>query len=318
VQKEIVTSNPVIQQDSRSSVQKAILRALLYYDIWEYPLTTRELHCFLPVNGLDYGRFRSFLEKDGPGEEVRRRGEYFFLASRNPAIVESRQQMEKNAAKLWKIARVSMHVIKRFPFVRGVFISGDLSKNATKKESDVDFFLVTSPHRVWISRTLLIVFKKIFLFNQKKYFCLNNFTAVGHLQLDERNLFLATEIAHLTPLFNSELHREYLRENVWITEFFPNYDPTVLPRPRVSERGSLLQRLLELPFSLIPSDRLDQFLMRRMQKVWAARYPGFDKQTRHRIFRSTRGESRAYVGNYQDRVIDLYRTKLHDYGLDQG
>ena len=317
MQKETVTSEPVIRQDSRSSVQKAILRALLYYDIWEYPLTMKELHCFLPVNGLDYDRFRSLLEKEGPGEAVRRSGEYFFLSSRSPEIVETRQEREKNAARLWKIARVSMHVIKRFPFVRGVFVSGDLSKNATKKESDVDFFLVTTAHRVWISRTLLILFKKIFLFNQKKYFCLNNFTAVGHLQLDERNLFYATEIAHLTPLFNSGLHREYLQENRWIRDFFPNFDPAVLARPRVSERGSLLQRLLELPFSLIPSDRLDQFLMQRMQKVWATRYPGFDQQTRHRIFRSTRGESRAYVGNYQDRVIELYRKRLHDYGLDE-
>ena len=110
----------------QSALQKAILRALLYYDIWEYPLTARELHCFLPVNGIDYDRFVSFLEKEGPGDGVARKGEYFFIASRDPAIVELRLQREENAARLWKRARISMHIIKRFPFVRGVFISGDL------------------------------------------------------------------------------------------------------------------------------------------------------------------------------------------------
>ncbi len=317
MQNEVMTATPVIHKEGRTPLQKAILRALLYYDIWEYPLTAGELHCFLPINGLDYERFCTIVQQDGPGDDVRQHEGYFFLSSRTPQIVESRRQREHNATRLWRIARVSMHVIKRFPFVRGVFVSGDLSKNATTPESDIDFFLITSPHRVWISRTLLILFKKIFLFNRKKYFCLNNFTAQDHLGLDEQNLFLATEIAHLKPLYNSGLHREYLRKNLWIKNFFPNFDSASLPRPVVNERRSIVQALLEIPFRLIPSERLDRFLMQRMQRVWASRYPRFDEQTRHRIFRSTRGESRAYAGNYQDRILELYRQKLTEFNLNE-
>jgi hypothetical protein len=269
------------------------------------------------VNGLDYEQFRSQVEADGPGDAVHRDGDYFFLASRGSAVVHSRLEKEKNATRLWKIARISMHIIKRFPFVRGVFISGDLSKNATGPQSDIDFFLVTSSHRVWISRTLLILFKKIFLLNQKKYFCLNNFTAIGHLRLDDQNQFLATEIAHLTPLFNSGVHQDYLRENAWIRSYFPNFDPSVFTRPPVNDRMSIVQRILEAPFFLLPSDRIDRYLMHRMQEIWARRYPGFDTQTRHRIFRSTRGESRAYVGNYQDKILELYRMKLAEHGLSE-
>jgi len=317
MQKEFVTTTPTIQKKGRTALEKAILRTLLYYDIWEYPLTTKELHCFLPVNGLDYDRFCEMIQREGPGADVQQSDGYFFVSKRSPEIVESRRQREDNAARLWRFARLSMHVIKRFPFVRGVFVSGDLSKNATTAESDVDFFLVTSPRRVWISRTLLILFKKLFLFNRKKYFCLNNFTAQDHLGLDEQNLFLATEIAHLKPLFNSSLHREYLQKNQWIKKFFPNFDDSALARPPVNERPSIVQRVFELPFLVFPSEWLDRFLMERMQRVWATRYPRFDEQTRHRIFRSTRAESRAYAGNYQDRILQLYRTKLGEFNLDE-
>ncbi len=312
-----MTTTPVIKKEGRSPLQEAVLRTLLYYDIWEYPLTLRELHCFLPVNGVDYDRFQALITRDGPGEDVRHVDGYYFPATRNPEIVNTRKERERNADQLWRIARVSMHIIKRFPFVRGVFVSGDLSKNATTRQSDIDFFLVTSPQRVWISRTLLIIFKKVFLLNRKKYFCLNNFTAQDHLGLDEQNIFLATEIAHLKPLFNSNLHHEYLQSNQWIRKFFPNFDTSALARPAVNERPSILQRLFEAPFFLFPSEWLDRFLMERMQGIWASRYPMVDKQTRHRIFRSTRGESRAYAGNYQDRVLQIYRKKLTEFRLEE-
>ena len=305
------------REKKENSLEQAILRTLLYYDIWEYPLTARELHCFLPVNGLNFDQFADLVARDGAGDRVRSKDGYFYVSTRGPEIVKTRLTREQDAKQLWKMARFSMHVIKRFPFVRGVFISGDLSKNATTPESDVDFFLVTCPERVWISRTFLILFKKVFLFNQKKYFCLNNFTAQDRLDLDEQNLFLATEVAHLKPLFNSTLHREYLAHNQWIKKFFPNYDSTVLAQPSVNERRSILQRIFEFTLSLLPLGWLDNFLMQKMQKVWASRYPRLDPLTRHRIFRSTRSESRAYAGNYQDRILNLYKKKLADFNLEQ-
>ena len=92
--------------------------------------------------------------------------------------------------------------IKRFPFVRAVFLSGELSKNISSDDGDIDFMIVTEKNRLWICRTLLTFFKKIFLFNQKKYLCINYFVDEEHLHLPKKNIFTATEIAHVKPLFN--------------------------------------------------------------------------------------------------------------------
>jgi hypothetical protein len=253
------------------------------------------------------------MRRRGPGEHVSEHLGYYFLRARGREVVQRRAGRERNANRLWKIARIPAQIIKRFPFVRGVFVSGDLSKNTAGPESDIDFFIVTAPGRLWIARTLLVLFKKVFLFNNKKYFCLNSFISEDHLRLEEQNLFLATEIAHLKPLYNSKLLQRYLEENRWIRNYFPNFDRTRLAGPEVDDRPSLLQRLLEIPFRLLPSDRIDRYVMRKMNEIWKARYPEFSEQTRRRIFLSTRNESRAYAGNYQEKILDSYRRKLEEF-----
>jgi len=293
-----------------SVLQKDIRDTLLYYDIWQYPLTGEELFAFLPHNSIPLAEVRRRLREQGPGEEVLHHEGFYFLKGRGKEVVYRRKAREQHARMMWMMARAAMHVIKRFPFVRGVCVSGDLSKNATGRNSDVDFFIITSPHRLWIARTLLILFKKIFLFDRKKFFCLNTFVTSDHPGLDERNIFLAAEIAHLKPLYNSGLFHEYLQANAWIWEFFPNFDVGLLPGKKPSERPSLLQKVLEFPFALIPADRLDTILLHAMKRVWARRYPEFDDATRDRLFRSTRHESRAYPNNYQDKILALYDEKL--------
>lgn len=292
-----------------------ILRVLLYYDIWAYPLTLRELFTFLPIQGLTLQEFEDNLRAYGPGPKVNFGNGHYFIGERGLSIVEQRAMKEQHARKLWVFARISMHIIKRFPFVRGIFVSGDLSKNATTSKSDVDFFIITEPNRLWITRTLLILFKKTVLLDKKKFFCVNYFATSDHLRLDNENIFLAAEIAHLKPLYNSELFLRYLEENKWIKTFYPGFDIRNVATPQVNNRRSYLQKLFEIPFLLIPADRLDSYLLMKMKAVWARRYPECDSETRERIFRCTKHESRAYVGNFEEKILLLYDRKLREYGI---
>lgn len=292
-----------------------ILRTLLYYDIWQYPLTARQVYSFLPSGPMKFDEFETKLCAEGPGDNVVVVEGLYFVRNRDSSIVTQRIERERHARRLWLGARVAMHIIKRCPFVRGIFVSGDLSKNATTRKSDVDFFILTEPNRLWIARTLLILFKKVFLFNSKKFFCLNYFAASDHLLLDGRNIYTATEVAHLKPLFSSDLFVEYLSANSWIIDFFPNFQRDEFVSPKVNNRRSLLQKFLELLFLLVPAEQLDDYLLRRMRGVWARRYPDYDPSTRDRIFRCTKHESRAYGGNFEDKVLALYEQKLREFGV---
>lgn len=294
------------------AIENDVRATLLYFDLWKYPLTAEELYAFLPHNSISYTEFKKRLETLCPNSGVVECRGFYFLKERTAEVVARRNELEKRAGKMWRMARISTFLIKRFPFVRGVMVSGELSKNLATEKGDVDFFIIAAPNRLWIARALLILFKKIFLLNRKKYFCLNTFITSDRLALEEKNIYVAAEIAYLKSTYNLRIFREFLQANSWVRDFFPNFDRKLLPSPelRVSERRSVIQRILEFPFALIPSDRLDTFLLRTMRRVWQQRYPDPDEVAHAHAFRSTKTESRSYPLDFQDLVLREYARRI--------
>ena len=292
-----------------------IIRTLLYYEIFEHPLTADELFYLLPRNSITKASFLLILGQLSGTGPIRFQDGFYSLQQNDADLAGLRLRRERLARRRLLVARFMAHLIKRFPFVRGVFISGDLSKGVANPKSDIDYVVVTAPGRLWICRTLLVAFKKIALLNSKKYFCLNYYLDTAHLLLDDHNYFTATEVAHLKPLFNSSLYLRYMNANSWIKSFFPNYRIFALQHLRANDRKSVLQSLLELPFKRSWADRLDARLMEFMKRTWKSRYPEFDDATRERIFRCNISESRAYVGNFSEKVLGIYRRKLESRSL---
>jgi hypothetical protein len=297
------------------NLERAVVRTLAYFDIWEHPLTTEELFAFLPVECSSLVEFRARLREAVHARIVKMHDEYYYLSCRDEGVVARRKQRERHSRLLWRFARFSTHIIKRFPFVRAIMISGDLSKNSADRKSDIDFFIITAPGRLWITRSLLILFKKIVFVNSKKIFCLNSFVSEDHLVLEDRNIYQAVEIATLKPVYRSEMFRTYLVKNGWLREYFPNFETALLDSVPCGNRRSVLQQVLEVLFHLLPADRLDRELQSRMERIWARRYPEFDSETRSKIFRTTRSESRAYASNFEQKILTLYQHKLLEQGV---
>ena len=295
-------------------IERGVISTLLYYDIWRYPLTAPEIHAFYPLTAPSRERFTRALDDMVRDGALCAGGEFYWLPGRD-RLADERERRQAHARRMWFMARCAARVIRAFPFVRAVFVSGDLSKNATGRGSDVDFLILTEPCRLWIARTLLVLFKKTLLFNSRKFFCINSFAATDALVVAERNIYQATEIAQLKPLYNTALFRAYLAANRWIWDFFPNFDTAALGLPRATERRSRLQRLAEYPFRFLPADRIDAALMRAMRRTWARRHPDLDARTREEIFRCAPGESRAYAGNFQGKVLGAYAARLRAHGV---
>ncbi len=186
-------------------LQHDILRTLIYFDMFDHPLRLAEIHQFLPSRTVAPEELhlhcllmvlnRQLEEKDG----------YFALAGRSAKLAEVRRTKESAARRMWAVARLVTRVIRRFPFVRGVFVSGELSKGVASKGSDIDIFIVTARRRVWIVRTVCTLFKVLLLFDQKKFFCYNHIASDDRLEVDVRNVYTAVECVTLRPIFNSAL-----------------------------------------------------------------------------------------------------------------
>jgi predicted nucleotidyltransferase len=306
---------------NEAQVKKNILRTLLYYDIFGHPLKPEEIFIFLPKNSVPKSEILGmindfsaddkscFAQKDG-----------FVYVKPNEQYIRRRMTKENYSRRMWRIARVMTHIIKRFPFVRAVFISGSLSKNSSDKISDIDYMVVTSKNRLWIARTLLILFKKIFLLNSYKFFCLNYFITEDNLEIPFKNVFTATEVAYIKATYNTGMMHDFVMANKWIKDYFPNYrflDPYLHSAGfKVNNRRSFLQRMLEIFFAGKRGDTLDKHLLGKTSLHWKKKYSSLNENDRKLLFRTERNVSTTHPGDMQKTILNKYNEKLKQFNLE--
>jgi predicted nucleotidyltransferase len=305
----------------KAQVKENILRTLLYYDIFSHPLKPEEIFIFLPRNSMPKSKIFELI-RDFSAESGCKFAEHsgYVYVKPNSHYIDLRRKKEKCSRRMWRIARVMTHIIKRFPFVRAVFITGSLSKNSSEEVSDIDFMVVTKQNRLWISRTLLMLFKKIFLFNSYKYFCLNFFITEDNLEIPFKNVFTATEIAHIKATFGTGLMNRFVMANTWIKEYFPNYeylDPYLHTSGfKVNNRRSFLQRIFEIPFSGKAGNKLDDYLREKTSGFWKRKYSRLPEDDRKLLFRTERNVSTAHPGDMQRNILAKYNEKLKMFNLE--
>src|SRR5512142_2425365 len=117
---------------SRSDFRDFVLRTLLYYDIFEHALTAEELFTLFPRNSVAEERFFQELAGLADRGEIACHDGLYQIPTRPPGFAQLRRQKTPLARRRLRIARFMAGIMKRFPFVRGVFVSGDLSKGVAR------------------------------------------------------------------------------------------------------------------------------------------------------------------------------------------
>jgi predicted nucleotidyltransferase len=200
-----------------------------------------------------------------------------------------------------KAIKVSKKIAK-FPYVESVCLSGALSKGFYDDDGDFDFFIITKPNRLWIARTLLVLYKKIFLFNSKKYFCVNYFISTDRLEISEQNLFTATEVMTLIPLYGKETFSAFLKANNWAASFYPNKPKTQISTIRDTKK-SILSKFLQRIFNGSLGLSTDKMFQKMTLKKWVIKFKHLAKEDFDIAMKSTRHVSKHHPQNYQNKVI---------------
>lgn len=301
-------------------IKNNILKTLLYYDIFSHPLKDDEIFAFLPENSVSKDIVLDVLNTSAK-EESSNFGEKegYYYVQPNAENVNKRLSKEAYSKKMWRAAWWVTHIIKRFPFVRSVLITGSLSKNSSDNTSDLDFMVITAKDRLWIARTMLMLFKKIFLFNNKKYFCINYFITEDYLEIEDKNFFTATEIAHIKATYNTGHMNKFIEANTWIRKHFPNYtmfDPALHTSGcKTQNRHSVWQKITE---ALVPkgfADRIDIKLMNKTIDHWNKKYSYLEEAERSFRLRSTRKVSKSHPNSVHNVILDSYSEKLRKFNL---
>lgn len=303
----------VNEKETRFTIlQEHILKTLLYFDIFNYPLRSDEIFKFVGIHGVTERNVVNNLH-ELVTEGVLHCFNDFYSLQKNDQLVSRRIKGNKLAHQSLKIAQKQARLIASFPFVRAVMASGSLSKEYMDENSDLDFFIVTKPGRLWIARTLLVMYKRLFLANSHKYFCVNYFVDQAHLSIDEKNLFTATELATVIPLYNWEAYLQLHQQNGnWLKSFFPNF----LPRKKdtvVDYRASKLKTVSEILLGFI-GNPLEKACMKLTLRRWERIYKQAYSDTDFKVaFKTNKYASKNHPRHFQRKVMDLYEQKLAEF-----
>jgi hypothetical protein len=202
----------------RAALERAIVQAVAYADVFDYPLTADEIHRYLIGVPASRGTVRALLGNGKPGV-LSRRGRYFTLEGRESAV-ETRRARASVAADYWRRAIRYGHTMGNLPFVRMVAVTGALAMDNIA-DGDIDYLVVTEPGRLWLCRALIIgLVRAVGL--KGTQLCPNYFLSEQALVLTERTLFTAHEVTQMVPLSGMPTYERLRALNRWTDMYLPN------------------------------------------------------------------------------------------------
>ncbi|MEK7125560.1 MAG: hypothetical protein AAB880_01450 [Patescibacteria group bacterium] len=229
-----------------SPLERSILAALVYFDIFEYPLTLLEIQrYFLPAENqgdkkqYTLGEIRGALNSSVVLAKVARfKNGYYYLRGKDGNLRNRADKYFYSAAK-YRRARKVARLLSYMPFVRLIAVCNSLSISAAGKGSDIDLFIVARARGVWWARLFSLLVLKLLRLRPgqngvRDKICLSFFVDDEHLNLapvraGEEDIYFAYWLGALYPLYEAgDWYGQLWRANDWLRQILPGARP-VLP-----------------------------------------------------------------------------------------
>lgn len=179
------------------------------------------------MSGIKSEDFLTFLKHiEHPTTSTQKVKGFFSYAHELDVLKERRIQDEIIDGVLVKIVRIQ-RILRKTPFVEGVWITGSLAVGNTHKNSDIDLLVATSQGRLFTARFFLLGVAKILgkkrngntYAQSKGKLCCNHFVDIAHMKLQETpNEYLSLAYKNFIPIYGQKkIISLFAKENLdWV------------------------------------------------------------------------------------------------------
>jgi len=298
-----------LNPESQTALSEAILRTLIYADVFNFPMTAAEIHHFL-INQraalidveITLGASRWLNERIDCIEG------YYVLRGRTP-IIEERQQREKFSEALWPAARQYGAVLAKLPFVRMVALTGALAvRNAHSAEDDLDYLIVTQTGRVWLARAFTVLLVRLVKLRGMTI-CPNYVLSESALTQSSHDLYMAHEVAQMIPISGFSIYHKFRAANRWTETQLPNAIAPFYPEEEAKHSG-LLKFLLEKLLGGFIGNKLEDWERRRKLRKFAS-----ESRKPHTSAQLDSEHVKGHFNDYGYPTLNKYHARLIEYGL---
>ncbi len=229
--------------ENGSSISLGELRDLLPSDFFP---SSAELGRFIAADG-------------GLSETLAAVGDEVTLRGQEALAMRRGHQRALTAARLGEAGRFLARLRRTCPWIELAGVSGSTAYDGAKPTDDIDFFLVTQDHRLWISLLTALAYARVERLQSGKgpVFCFNRILeleACARTFRERRDALFAREALNLRLLQGRRLYVQLLESAPWMSGPFPALYASRLvdPAPRdatgntVDVRGARLLNGLAL------------------------------------------------------------------------
>ena len=226
-------------------MQKAILRAFEYFNIFFYPISFEELYQYLGIK-ISKKRLKLELKQLITKKAVFYRHGLYTLGEYSKGKLEipasrgernSKFEISQEKLNNWRF-RAYLKLISLFPQIKLVGLSGSISMMNAKENDDIDLFIITAKNRLFTGRFIAMVLAQLTGLRRRRQLakldtvsnkvCLNLFFDETKLNIPKfkKNYYIAHEIIQMKPLINkNNVYELFLYSNRWVCDIFPNSRP---------------------------------------------------------------------------------------------
>lgn len=222
-------------------LRNSILATVVYYDIFEYPLTLLEVYKFLVnparvsritggLGPIELGDISEELDHLVSSKIIGTRNGFYFLNGKEE-LYSLRMEKHKTAERKWKKFLKQVKCLSLAPYLRGVFASGSMAINNTTEESDFDVLVITKSGRLYTCRLFLWLISSLLGSRRKRdekvspnKLCFNHYLTDANMALTHQSIFNAQTYVNLKPvMIEPPLIDEFFASNLWLNDYVYNF-----------------------------------------------------------------------------------------------
>lgn len=227
-------------------LEQAILKTLIYFDLFDFPLTAWEVWQWLDwptvalnekvgfgkvsLGKVSFGAVKNSL-KSLETRVASARG-FYFLPGRE-ANVASRLERYLLAERKFRKFRRAAKVLAALPFIRSVAVCNTLAYSNSRDQGDMDVFIIAQSGRIWTARFLGTSLMQLFGLRprpgqEQDKICLSFWVTDRALDLKplaiEQDVYLRYWLNQLVPVYmENKYFIKFLQSNLWLRQQLPNF-----------------------------------------------------------------------------------------------
>lgn len=298
--------------ENPTSTEIAILKTLLYGDVFDFPMTNTEIHHYLLEHPASLEVITSTLKNSAwLAQYVIPVNGYYALRKEAADLRHHREQI---STELWERALRYGRLLAYLPFVKMVALTGALSmRNAQHKDEDFDYMIVTRSGRVWLTRLFAVMMVRAARLWGVEL-CPNYVLSETMLLQQRQDMFTAHEVTQMIPISGHGLYEQLLQVNPWTKRYLPNaqgsFHQTAPHEPH--GLGRMIQKLMEVLLGGTIGNGLEAWERRRKEHKFILE----DSRSERSAAEIDAERVKGHFQDYGYPVLSKFHARLQKYELN--